>query len=689
MKKTLILLPVVLLVLILTACSQSDVAVKTNNSEVLVSYAEIDTGTLLSDDLTLTKTGESLSFSPSEYNKEIEGYRFLFSTTDKIVAVKQGQQLEVTYYYIKNESVTADSAVLITRFFATDTGEEIATPKALVQKDAITVTLTSIAGTVDGYRYMMADLTDQTVVASGKTITANLYYKKGAASGDSVAAVMVRYTDFGNDTPLARPVVITGSSALTVKKDEYKSEFTGYQYMKASADEVSVAPGTTGVLTHYYRSASAANTATVTVSHLEAGTENKLMDDEVLTQTGANLFVEAAPHVKQVSGFSYASASADNVTAFPGENISLKIYYTAVPTGKVATVVFNYYQEGTNKQISSSQEVKNDGAALTVTTSKYVKAITGYVYVSTNPSGSVSANPGQTIQIAMYYRVNSPSSGGTSTVIQPAPAALYPTAPGTAVLDTDKGHIDYSNSSEGYFYARFSGDPTKRSKLQVIKDGATITYDLDSAGSSSVIPFNLGSGSYKIVIYEQTTGSSYATALSTTVSVSLRNSLVPYLYPNRIVNYTAGSAAVTKARALCTGAANDLQRLKAIYAYIIANVKYDYAKASSVQSGYIPNVDSTLSTNKGICYDYAALMAAMLRSQGIPTRLVMGYVAPSGAYHAWNEVYLQNAGWITVAIYADGNTYKLLDSTFDATMSDADTAKFITTAGNYTVASRY
>ena len=38
----------------------------------------------------------------------------------------------------------------------------------------------------------------------------------------------------------------------------------------------------------------------------------------------------------------------------------------------------------------------------------------------------------------------------------------------------------------------------------------------------------------------------------------------------------------------------------------------------------------------------SAMAAAMLRSQGVPTKLVIGYADQT--YHAWNEVYL-DGGW--------------------------------------------
>ena len=63
--------------------------------------------------------------------------------------------------------------------------------------------------------------------------------------------------------------------------------------------------------------------------------------------------------------------------------------------------------------------------------------------------------------------------------------------------------------------------------------------------------------------------------------------------------------------------------------------------------GYIPNIDSVLSEQKGICYDYAAVLASLLREAGLPAKLVMGYREDMDAYHAWNQV-LADGRWITV-----------------------------------------
>jgi len=77
----------------------------------------------------------------------------------------------------------------------------------------------------------------------------------------------------------------------------------------------------------------------------------------------------------------------------------------------------------------------------------------------------------------------------------------------------------------------------------------------------------------------------------------------------------------------------------------------------------LPNIDKTLTSGKGICYDFSSVFAAMLRSQGIPVKLVKGYTTNVEGYHAWNEVYNSETGeWIVV------------DTTYDVVIKDAGRA---------------
>ena len=119
------------------------------------------------------------------------------------------------------------------------------------------------------------------------------------------------------------------------------------------------------------------------------------------------------------------------------------------------------------------------------------------------------------------------------------------------------------------------------------------------------------------------------------------------------------------------------------YEYIKENIVYDYDKAAGDVTGYVPDPDQTLSSGKGICFDYASLAAAMLRSQGIPCKLVVGYAGT--VYHAWINAYSQKQGWISNAIYFDGTTWKLMDPTFASTgNSSPEIMKYIGDGKNYT-----
>jgi hypothetical protein len=89
-----------------------------------------------------------------------------------------------------------------------------------------------------------------------------------------------------------------------------------------------------------------------------------------------------------------------------------------------------------------------------------------------------------------------------------------------------------------------------------------------------------------------------------------------------------------------------------------------------------PDVDEILKSNKGICFDYASLMAAMLRSLDIPAKLVTGYSSKLSVFHAWNEVYTEETGWMKLnEMYFDGFEWKLMDSTIASSGKQSNSPK--------------
>lgn len=255
-----------------------------------------------------------------------------------------------------------------------------------------------------------------------------------------------------------------------------------------------------------------------------------------------------------------------------------------------------------------------------------------------------------------------------------------PQASGTTVFSNGGAVIDASNSSQGYVMVKYSGG-TSRIKVRISK-GTEYTYDLNTAGNYEVFPLTEGSGTYTIKVFQQVQGTSYAQVMSQSVTANIADSQSPFLYPNQFCNFNANSAVVSKAAELTGGIADPLAKVQAVYRYAIDHISYDYQKAATVQSGYLPVPDATLASGKGICFDYAAVMTSMLRSQDIPTKLVIGYTG--GTYHAWVSVYLTGQGWVDNIIYFDGSNWRYMDPTFASSgKGNAAISSYISNQANY------
>lgn len=280
------------------------------------------------------------------------------------------------------------------------------------------------------------------------------------------------------------------------------------------------------------------------------------------------------------------------------------------------------------------------------------------------------------------------SQGDESTSSGPGVShVLTPAAGGTDVLGNEKVEIDVSNRSQGYLMVKYLGQ-NGNVKLRTQKDGGTLyTYNLDTAGAYESFPFSEGDGSYTVTVYENVSGKEYATAFSAAVDVTLDNEFLPFLYPNQYVNFSADSETVRKGAELSAGAAGDIDIIANIYHYCIDGIAYDTEKAKQAEagqlSGYLPQVDDVLASGEGICFDYAAVMTAMLRSQSIPTKLVVGYSGE--VYHSWLNVYSKEEGWIDGAIYFDGKSWQLMDPTFaSGGKGNPEILKYIGDGDNYT-----
>ena len=246
-------------------------------------------------------------------------------------------------------------------------------------------------------------------------------------------------------------------------------------------------------------------------------------------------------------------------------------------------------------------------------------------------------------------------------------APLYTSAPGDNVIRNRYVSVDASNASQGYVMVRYMGGSEDNPIMKISHGESEYIYTLRG---EEAFPLNCGDGNYAIKIYQRQPGGKYKAVLNKNLSVELDNQLLPYLYPSQLVGYTEASITVQFSNELCRGIDNDLDKLKVVYDYIINNITYDFPKAANIETGYIPSVDSTYISKTGICFDYSVMLAAMLRTQLIPVKLVMGYLNGTSVYHAWNEVYLRDKGWVTLNIFVDDRVFSMLDTTLAASQSD-------------------
>ena len=253
---------------------------------------------------------------------------------------------------------------------------------------------------------------------------------------------------------------------------------------------------------------------------------------------------------------------------------------------------------------------------------------------------------------------------GEAESAAPAPVVLVAEATGEKTKKSSQSVIDYSNADDGYVMVNFTGETSKRLKVQVVGPKTTYTYNL-TPQVWTVFPLSDGNGAYQVKIFQNVTGNKYSLESAASLSATLKDEFAPFIRPNQYVNYTADSKAVAKAAELTKGMTDPLQKVGAVYNYVIKNTTYDRAKAASVTSGYLPNLDQVLESKQGICFDYAALMTGMLRSQGVPCKLVIGYAGT--AYHAWISVWSEGIGWVENAVYFDGTTWQRMDPTFAST----------------------
>jgi len=277
----------------------------------------------------------------------------------------------------------------------------------------------------------------------------------------------------------------------------------------------------------------------------------------------------------------------------------------------------------------------------------------------------------------------SKEAAALESVLTPAQSTVIkPEASGTLVAANEYAAVDYSNTGDGYIMVIYTASTQQRLKVQVIGPATTYTYNLPQ-GQWTTFPLSDGNGSYSVKVYENIVDNRYAQVHAVDISVDLTDEFAPFIRPNQYVNYENATYTIDTAADLTKDITDMLSKVEVIYDYVVTNISYDYEKAATVQSGYLPDLDSVLTSRKGICFDYASLMTGMLRSQGVPCKLVVGYAG--SAYHAWISVWSEATGWVDGAVFFNGTSWQRMDPTFASSSNkDQETMEYIGDGTNYT-----
>jgi len=219
---------------------------------------------------------------------------------------------------------------------------------------------------------------------------------------------------------------------------------------------------------------------------------------------------------------------------------------------------------------------------------------------------------------------------------------------------------DYTD--KGFLRVSYEGEPGVKYKLQVLKDNQNIVYNLFADGSVQDFSLQFGDGKYTARIMENIRNDEYFAAESENFRVKMDGENIAFLTSVQNIDWNYDMRPIEDVPVVISDALTQQQRdliagcVRDAYRFVTDNVEYDDGKIFDLQYNYLPDIEQTYADRTGICYDYSALLASMLRSLGIPAKLVKGYAsyAPD-TYHAWNEVYL-NGRWIVI------------DATYDASL---------------------
>ncbi|MBR6252897.1 MAG: S-layer homology domain-containing protein [Clostridia bacterium] len=202
--------------------------------------------------------------------------------------------------------------------------------------------------------------------------------------------------------------------------------------------------------------------------------------------------------------------------------------------------------------------------------------------------------------------------------------------------------------------------PTPNSKFYDDFGNLYVTYDLGT--------YNPGR-SIDITIERVYTPGSYSGDIPNRTSSTIDADNKIYTKPATRIE-SDNSEIVSKAKEVTYNVTSDYKKAMALYEFVNTYLSYDNSGSYANKGAY-----SALINKKGVCSEYATLYAALCRAVGIPCRVISGYIVERklvkeedrvfddsvGKYvdvpaeykysitnHDWNEIWMDDYGWLPV-----------------------------------------
>ena len=225
--------------------------------------------------------------------------------------------------------------------------------------------------------------------------------------------------------------------------------------------------------------------------------------------------------------------------------------------------------------------------------------------------------------------------------------------------------VDAGTADGGYVTVRYLGE-SDAARAEVTNPEGRMTPYLLAPGEDAALSLYGGTGLYRVNIFEKTDSGQYALVFSDSFEKESEEAPGPWLVSNAFVRFTEDSKCVQAARSIYDEVNGETKPfVEGVYNYVMSNIAYNEKLAELVPLSYIPDPDAVMDERVGICLDYAALMTAMLRSCGVPARMIVGNFG--AYYHAWVSVCMD--------VPEDGVIPASAWKTFDPTLGASNPAK--------------